>query len=103
VVHEVKVRRADLLADLRRPDKGAAYRSLASQCWYVLTRGIAEPEEVPPEYGVMLADAAGLEVARAAPRRAMRVSFQVWMALARADALPPPEDDGQALLGDPAH
>jgi hypothetical protein len=103
VAHEVKVRRADLLADLRRPDKGAAYRALSSQCWYVLARGIAEPDEVPADYGVMLADASGLDVARAAPRRAMRVPFQVWMALARADALPPPEDDGQALLGAPAH
>ncbi len=36
VAHEIKVRRADLLSDLRRPDKGAAYLALASQCWYVL-------------------------------------------------------------------
>ena len=102
VVHEIKVRRADLLADLRRPDKGAAYAALAGQCWYVLARGIAEPDEVPPAFGVMLADGGGLEVARAAPQRAHRVSFGVWMALARANAEPPPEDDGQALLGAPA-
>ena len=36
VVHEIKVRRADLLADLRRAAKGEAYPALASQCWYVL-------------------------------------------------------------------
>lgn len=101
VVHEIKVRRADLLTDLRRPDKGAAYAALSSQCWYVLARGIAEPDEVPPSFGVMLADAAGLEVARAAPQRPLRVAFGVWMALARANAEPPPEDDGQALLGAP--
>jgi hypothetical protein len=99
VVHEVKVRRADLLADLRRPDKGAAYRALASQCWYVLARGIADPDEVPAEYGVMLADAAGFEVARAAPRRALRVPFAVWMALARANAVPAADEDGQGRLG----
>jgi hypothetical protein len=98
VAHEIKVSRADLLSDLRRAAKGAAYRALASQCWYVLRRGIAEPDEVPPEYGVMLADASALEVARAAPRRALRLPFAVWMALARADAEPAP-DDGQALLG----
>jgi len=102
LAHEIKVRRADLLADLRRPDKGAAYAALASQCWYVLARGIADPDEVPPAYGVMLADACGLEVARAAPRRASRVPFAVWMALARARAEPPPDDDGQRLLGAPA-
>lgn len=99
VAHEVKVRRADLLADLRRPDKGAAYRAVASQCWYVLARGIAEPDEVPTEYGVLLADANGLEVARAAPRRALKVPFPVWMALARASAVAPVEDGGQGMLG----
>jgi hypothetical protein len=101
VVHEIKVRRSDLLADLRRPEKGAAYRALASQCWYVLARGIAEADEVPDAYGVMHADGDRFEVARAAPRRAMRVPFAGWMALARANADPPQEDDGQALLGAP--
>lgn len=99
IVHEIKVSRADLLSDLRKADKGAAYLAMASQCWYVLRRGIAQPDEVPPTFGVMLADAAGLEVARAAPRRAMRLPFAVWMALARADAEPGPEGDVQGLLG----
>jgi hypothetical protein len=98
VVHEIKVSRADLLSDLRRPLKAAAYLAVASQCWYVIQRGIAEPDEVPPAYGVMLADAAGLEVARAAPRRAMRLPFMAWMALARATAEPAAEE-GQTLLG----
>jgi hypothetical protein len=98
IVHEIKVRRSDLLADLRRPDKGAAYRALASQCWYVLHRGIGDADDVPPEYGVMLADEGGLEVQRPAPRRALRVPFAVWMALARARPELPPEDDAQAGL-----
>ena len=100
VVHEIKVSRADLLSDLRKTDKGAAYLAMASQCWYVLKRGIALPDEVPPTFGVMLADAAGLEVARAAPARALRVPFAVWMALARAHAEREPEDPAQGLLGD---
>jgi len=101
VVHEVKVRRADLLADLRRPAKGAAYAALASQCWYVLAEGIARAEEVPAAFGVMIARPDGLEVARPAPRRAARVSFPVWMALARAPAELAVEDDAdaQGLLG----
>jgi hypothetical protein len=102
VVHEIKVSRADLLSDLRRPLKARAYLAVASQCWYVLKRGIAEPDEVPAAYGVMLADTdagGGLDVARAAPRRAMRLPFMAWMALARASAEPGPDDDGQALLG----
>ncbi len=99
VAHEIKVRRADLLSDLRRPDKGAAYRALASQCWYVLARGIADVDEVPDPYGVMLADADGLEVARPAPRRPLRLPFAVWMALARADAVRPIDADVPAGTG----
>lgn len=101
VVHEIKVRRADLLADLRRADKGAAYAALSGQCWYVLKEGIAEPDEVPPAYGVLLARAGGLEVARPAPKRAARVPFAVWMALARAHCEPPCDDDAQGWLGAP--
>jgi hypothetical protein len=101
LVHEIKAGRADLLADLRRADKGAAYRALASQCWYVLREGIAEADEVPPVYGVMFATPDALVVARPAPRRAARVPFAVWMALARADAQPPLDDDAQRWLTAP--
>ncbi len=101
VVHEVKVNRSDLLADLRSAAKRAAYLQLASECWYVIRAGIAEPDEIPPECGVMVATEAALEVLRPAPRRAMQMPFGLWMALARAT---PVEgwrlDDAQGLLGD---
>jgi len=100
VAHEIKVRRADLLADLRRPEKGAAYREVSSQCWYVLREGIGEADEIPPSIGVMVARDAALEVLRPAPRRAMKLPFAVWMALARA--VPEPlDDEAQAWLGAP--
>jgi hypothetical protein len=99
IAHEIKVSRADLLSDLRRPDKAASYAALASQCWYVIRRGIGQPEEIPPAYGVLLADDQGLEVARPAPARALRLPLAVWMALARAAALPAGDDDAQAWLG----
>ena len=98
-VHEIKVRRADLLADLRRPAKGEAYRWLGGECWYVIRAGIAQPAEIPAVYGVMLAEPDGvLTVARPAPRRGMRLPFAVWMALARAtpERL---EDAAQQQLG----
>ena len=99
VAHEIKVQRADLLADLRRPAKGEAYRWLSSECWYVIREGIAQPQEIPEIYGVMLAQPGGaLAVARPAPRRAFELPFGVWMALARAT----PErldDDAQQALG----
>lgn len=106
-VHEVKVKRADLLSDLRRPAKRSAYLQMAACCTYVLAEGIAEPDEVPPECGVIVAHRApggsgwgALECLRAAPQRAMSLPFAAWMALARA--VPEPAlDDAQAALGEP--
>jgi hypothetical protein len=108
-VHEVKVKRADLLSDLRQPSKRAAYLGMAGECWYVLAEGIADPGEVPAECGVMVARGPGfadLEVARLAPTRAMPfeagLPFAVWMALARAVPVPWPDDNEQRWLGEPA-
>ena len=87
IVHEIKVRRADLLGDLRVATKRAAYLQLSSECWYVIARGIAEPDEIPLECGVLVATEEGLDVARPAPKRAMQVPFGLWMSLARATPL----------------
>ena len=95
---EIKVSRADLLGDLRRPAKAAAYLALASQCWYVLKRGIADLDEIPAVFGVLWADEARLDVGRPAAVRAFRLPFAVWMALARAQPLPPLAEDGQAMI-----
>ena len=102
VVHEIKVSRADLRSDLRHPHKRHAYLALSSQCWYVLKAGIGSADDVPDCCGVLIAhDSAhdeALELARPAPRRAMRLPLATWMVLARADAEAPPDDDGQGLL-----
>jgi hypothetical protein len=100
VVHEIKARRADLLADLRRPAKGAAYRQMARECWYVLAEGVGDARDVPEDYGVMLERGGVLDVLRPAPRRALRLPFATWMALARATP-EPPEEPGQQALGCP--
>ena len=100
IVHEVKVHRSDLLADLKRASKRAAYLQLGGECWYVIRAGIARPEEIPPECGVMVASDSVLDVARPAPKRALRLPFGAWMALARAT---PVEgwraDEAQGWLG----
>jgi hypothetical protein len=104
VVHEIKVRRADLLGDLKREAKRAAYLQLAGECWYVIREGIAEPEEIPGECGVLVAGEAGgaLDVARPAPKRAMKLPFQAWMSLARATPIDGwQHDDSQGWLGAP--
>lgn len=102
IVHEVKVHRSDLLSDLRRPDKRAAYLQLSSECWYVIRAGIATADEIPPECGVLVAGPdATLEVARAAPKRPMQMPFGLWMALARATPLDGWRlEEAQGLLGE---
>ena len=115
-VHEVKVRRADLLGELRDTPrtraKRGAYLAMGSECWYVLGRDakgreIGDASEIPLAFGVMQAvpGAGGLprlEVVRPAPRRAMPhdagLPFAAWLALARAVPEPPTEDDAQGLL-----
>jgi hypothetical protein len=102
VVHEIKVSRADLLGDLKRPAKRAAYLAMAGACWYVLGvdakgRPIAQPQEVPPECGVLQVEGGLLVVAREAPRRAVgQLPFHVWMSLAQAGPAARPERDAQA-------
>ena len=107
IVHEVKVSRADLLGDLRKPDKRAAYLDLGGECWYVLGndakgRCIASPDEIPAECGVMVLEGERLVVARAAVHRAFerfeRSPFSVWLALAKAQPVAGFEDDAQDLL-----
>jgi len=103
VVHEIKVRRADLLADLKREGKRAAYLQLSGECWYVIREGIADPQEIPRECGVLVAtEAGGLDVARPAPRRASRLPFHAWMVLARSTPMDGwASDESQAWLGAP--
>lgn len=103
VVHEVKVRRSDLLADLRLAGKRAAYLDLG-ECWYVLgadARGrcIGAPDEIPDGCGVMVAEGDRLVVARPATRvRRAALPFGVWMALAKATPVTSQDDDCQGLL-----
>ena len=103
IVHEIKVRRADLLADLKQDAKRGAYRDLG-ECWYVLGtdargRSIAEPDEVPGECGVMLLQGDRLVVARPAVRPARAgLPFGVWMALAKATPVANADEDAQGLL-----
>jgi len=105
LVHEIKVRRADLLSDLKLQAKRASYRDLG-ECWYVLgadARGrcIGAPDEVPAECGVLVVEGSRLQVARPAPKRARRaLPFGIWMALAKATPVAGLDDGAQPLLAD---
>lgn len=104
VVHEIKVSRADLLGDLKKPAKRAAYLDIGGACWYVLGEGangkpIAAAHEIPAECGVMQWTDGRLEILRAAPRRTVeRLPLHVWMALAKGTPVKEIADDAQALL-----
>ena len=105
IVHEIKVHRSDLLSDLRRPDKRAAYLNLGGQCWYVLGadargRAIGDASEITTECGVMVVANGRLVVVRAAPQQARKpLPFALWLALAKATPVTGLNEDDQALLG----
>jgi hypothetical protein len=97
-IHEIKVSRADLLGELRRPAKSAAYAALCAQAWFVLKAGIAELDEIPPGFGVWWAHPTHFELARAAPQRPHAPDLATWLALARARPCEPPSDGAQQRL-----
>ena len=101
VIHEIKVRRADLLSDLRHTDKRAAYQALSSEFYYVMPSGLAELDEIPPDCGVLYVESAGIRLGRAAPRRQVELNLHVWMSLARRGAELIELDEAQGWLGAP--
>lgn len=94
-VHEIKVRRADLLGDVRLPAKRRGYQSYSHTFHYVIAEGIAEPSEIPEDCGVIVAGAKALRVVRPAPPRVATLSTAQWVALARAGAEHGDDDDPQ--------
>lgn len=104
VVHEIKVSRADLFADLRHAAKRASYQWLCCECHYVFPAGMAQPEELPPELGVWVlhgdVDSGQLEVLRPARHQPCQLPFPVWLALAKATPWQPDRDPRQSHLGE---
>ncbi len=52
-IYEVKVSRADFLADLAKPEKREAYAALAEAVYYCCPDGIASKGEVPDGFGLI--------------------------------------------------
>jgi hypothetical protein len=106
MVHEVKVSRADLLSDLRHAAKRESYQWLSCETYYVLPAGVAEPHEIPEEFGVWLLngpiDAGTLDLVRPARHVPCKLPFQVWMALAKATPATLDDEATQRELGDTA-
>ncbi|GKT25662.1 hypothetical protein [Acidovorax sp. SUPP3334] len=104
MVHEVKASRADLLSDLRHGAKRQAYRWLCEEGYYVFPAGVAEPEEIPEQFGVWVLhggiDTGRFELLRPARHARCSLPFAVWMALCKATPLRSEGEPVQALLGE---
>ena len=53
-VDEVKISRADFLADVARAEKRAGYARIAEVVYYVVPAGTVDPTEVPAECGLLI-------------------------------------------------
>jgi hypothetical protein len=94
-VHEIKVRRADLLGDLKNESKRRGYQSYSQSFHYVIAEGIAEPDEIPADCGLIVASERGLALVRPAPYRPVTLTTAQWIALVRAGAEFGDDDDPQ--------
>ena len=99
VIHEIKVRRADLLGDLKLPDKRGAYQALSSEFYYVMPEGMAAIEEIPQDCGVLYFAESGFKLGRTSPKRQVELSIAEWMSLARRGAERSFDDFDQGCLG----
>ena len=106
MVHEVKVRRADLLSDLRHAAKRESYQWLSCETYFVLPVGVAQAQEIPEPFGVWLLngsiESGTLELARPARYLPCKLPFAVWMALARGTPVILDSDPVQRALGETA-
>jgi hypothetical protein len=103
MVHEIKVSRADLLSDLRHAAKRQAYQWLCEECYYVFPAGIAEPHEIPEQFGIWVLhgslESGHFELLRPARHTPCTLPFAVWMALGKATPLRRESDGAQGQLG----
>jgi len=69
-IYEVKVSRADFLADLAKPGKREAYADLAEAVYYCCPAGLIDKAEVPDGFGLLVEAALGaFELKKKARRR----------------------------------
>lgn len=81
-VHEVKVSRADFLADLARPEKRAAYAQLAEVVYYVAPAGMIRAAEVPDDCGLIEEVAIGIfKVEKRAKKKRVELTPHQFMNL----------------------
>lgn len=81
-VHEVKVSRADFLADVARPEKRAGYAQLAEVLYYAAPAGMILPAEVPDGCGLIVEVSEGVfKVEKRAKKRKVTLNTHQFMNL----------------------
>lgn len=81
-VHEVKVSRADFLADLARPEKRAGYSQVAEVVYYAAPEGVIEASEVPTECGLLVEACEGqFKVLKRPKKRSVELTTHHFMNL----------------------
>ena len=81
-VHEVKVSRADFLADVARPEKRAGYAKLAEVLYYAAPAGLIAAAEVPDGCGLVVEVSEGMfKVEKRAKKRKVGLTTHHFMNL----------------------
>lgn len=86
--HEIKVSRSDWLRELQKPDKWKPVGRYMDRWWIVVPdAAIVRPGELPPEWGLIVANSGGTRAVKQAPKLdAVPVSRTFLAALLRAAA-----------------
>lgn len=70
-VVEVKVSRADLRADAKKPHVASGH-AMGAYRWYLVPSGLVTAEEPPPDHGLLFAGPKRITIIREAPQRECR-------------------------------
>lgn len=65
---EIKVSKQDWKNELRNPKKSAAIQKYCDRWWIVAPKGIVDPSELPPTWGLILATPQRLLISKDAPK-----------------------------------
>lgn len=94
VVHEIKVGRADLLADIADPQKRLGYFTIAERVYYVCPDGVAGKPDIPPECGLIVFQSERFREVKRARRIPIQLASRTYMTLLAKYQGRPDADDG---------
>lgn len=80
-VHEIKVRREDLLDDIKRHEKRGGYFLIAERVIYVAPEGVAIKSDIPEECGLILKTDRGFQEVKRAKKKPHKIDARTLMNL----------------------